>query len=177
MKKSIVLPFLFLLIFASIANAEPNDEKEKAITASEKQENVGQSQKYTDSGIDTNVKSLPPDFYGNNPESVYLALLKREKAAVKGEFETKELFNKRIENESKLPIIGNIGLNDLLSFQARDTEIHYFADHLEFSINIKLLGNVQPHQSRLNKIKNRSAPFYENAKAIALSKENVISKK
>lgn len=172
--------FIFLLAFASTVNAEPKANKKNTSAASTKEESGLQTKKYTDVQIDISLEKLPSNYYGNEPKSIYFAIQKIKKSAVKGEFETTEQFQKRIESENKRPIIGKISPDGFFSFQANGPEIKYSADETELSIHINLERLPQPHWYLLEKIKDhnyKSDKFNENAKSISLTSSRVGNRK
>ena len=132
MKKSTVL--LVILLMASVVYAEPKPKKKKAATSAKKES----SQKYTASQIDLNLGKLPSNYSGNSPMLVYAAMVKRKNAKDKGEFETSEQYQKRLEKEKYSSIIGQITIDGLFAFKASDIYIKYSADNSEFDIDINL---------------------------------------
>ena len=178
---------IVILLLASVpaahAQAKPNKpNKKKSGTATIKKENgteAEQKQKFTTSQIDISLDKLPFNYHGNDPKMVYSVLEQREKSSVKGEFETTEQFQKRVQTENNLPIIGQISSDGLLSLQAERTDIRYSADASEFSIEIKLDKVSEPLGYRLAILKDpsyKSDNYNGNAKAISLSSALVGSR-
>ncbi|MBK5276535.1 MAG: hypothetical protein JJE30_16005 [Desulfuromonadales bacterium] len=173
MKKFIAVLLILLISLVSIAFAEPKTNKKAAATTTKKKR-LNQTQKYTAVQIDSNLEKLPSNYYGNDPKSIYDAIKKRNRSAVKGEFETTEQFQKRIDKENSLPIIGQIGPKGLFSLQARRTEVNYSADISELSVDIELQKVSEPMGYGIQKLINPSykvSSYIENSKEISLTSE------
>jgi hypothetical protein len=97
-----------------------------------------EAKKYTSAQIDTNLEKLPPKYFGNDPKAIFTALEERKGKAEKSEFETTEQFQKRLEKENSMPIIGKIKSDDLLSLQVNDAVFKYSADTSEMNIYLNL---------------------------------------
>lgn len=183
MKKTAMLLAIILLASTSISYGEPKTKKKKTAATSTKKVSADQAQKeiqkYTTEQIDINLEKLPPNYFGNDPKSIYFAIQKRKNSAAKGEFETTEQFQKRRANENSLPIIGQISLDGLFSLQTKRSEIKYSADASEFIIEIELGKVSEPLGYSLAKMKNpayKADNYNENAKEISLTYETVGSR-
>jgi hypothetical protein len=173
MEKFIAVLLILLISLASIAYAEPKTNK-KAAATSTKKKRLTQTQKYTAVQIDSNLEKLPSNYYGNDPKSIYDSIKKRNRSAVKGEFETTEQFQKRIDKENSLPIIGQISSKGLFSLQAGKTEVNYSADISEISVDIELQKVSDPIGYGMQKSINPSykvSSYIENSKKISLTNE------
>lgn len=180
MKKTAVMLVLLLLSSVAITYGEPKAKQKKPVAASTKKSTEEQApkktDKYTTTQIDLNLEKLPSNYYGNEPKSIYQAIKHRKNSSGKGEFETTEQYQKRIDNENSLPIIGQIGSDGLFSFQTERSEIKYSADAAEFSIELDLSKVSEPLGYGLEKLKNPSYKadnYNEKAKSILLTYEIV----
>lgn len=59
---------------------------------------------YVSALINLDLKALPPNCRGADPEALYKNLEKRKGSAVKGEFETTADFNRRVVTVSAAPV-------------------------------------------------------------------------
>jgi hypothetical protein len=97
-----------------------------------------EAKKYTSAQVDTSLKKLPPKYFGNDPKAIFTAIELRTKKAEKSEYETTEQFQKRLEKENGMPIIGKIKSDGLFSLQVSDADFKYSADTSEMNIYLNL---------------------------------------
>lgn len=171
MKRIAVLPLIILVVISSIAYAEQKTNKKTAATATEKKR-AKQTHKYTTIQIDPNLEKLPLNYYGNDPNLIWWTIEKRQKAAVKGEFETSEDFEKKIIKLKRIPVIGKISSESLFAFQVGKSEIKYFADTSEIKVNIEFRNISETSWCGSNKV---IKPDYNNAKEMTLTSKKTIS--
>lgn len=86
---------------------------------------------------------ITPDFLGHDLKAIIDVLTKRKEFFKKGEFETTQEFNERINREQIKPILGTVSLDSKLAFVAQkyrrfllDVKTSYDADSNLFSIEI-----------------------------------------
>lgn len=81
---------------------------------------------------------ITPDFLGHDLKAIIDVLTKRKEFFKKGEFETTQKFNERINREQIKPILGTVSLDSKLAFVAKllDVKTSYDADSNLFSIEI-----------------------------------------
>lgn len=120
--------------------AESTSKAVEKVSEKARESNSG---KYTEKQIELSLLQLPSNYFGNDPSKVHSVLNKRINSLVKGEFETTQQYQKRIEDEKNLSLAGEIGKNSLLAFQVilkgyDGDGINYFADDSEFDISLTL---------------------------------------
>jgi hypothetical protein len=169
---NVILMAIIILVSANLAHAESKSIAQKTNETTAKKDSgekiPSQPDKYSKAQIDLSLEKLTPNYYGNNPKSILSALKNRKNTAKKDEFETSEQFEKRVENEKRLPIIGQIGLEGIFSLQTKagKGDIKYSADDSEFTIEITLDKIKEPLMS---------GSYNKNAKTIMLIDELISS--
>jgi hypothetical protein len=83
---------------------------------------------YSGTPFNPAVARLPANYQGNNADTLYQLIEKREKSRTKGEFETTEQYRARIERQDRQPLAGSLQVTSLLAFKLADVKFHYDAD-------------------------------------------------
>ncbi len=83
--------------------------------------------RYSDVPFELTVDHLSAGYQGNDADRIYRAIEKHENAA-KGEFETTEQYEARIEQQNEQPLIGSLRITSLFAFKAADLKLQYDAD-------------------------------------------------
>jgi hypothetical protein len=96
---------------------------------------------YSERPFDETVDALPKQFIGHDLARVIQALIKENEVrrAGKGEFETTEEYNKRLDAVLKRPLFGSVTKSSVVAFQARgNTQLRtkYDADVKELELRL-----------------------------------------
>jgi hypothetical protein len=135
MKKSISILLVLMFAISSLAYGEQKTKKSKTKATKAKPEYV-----YSVDKIDVTLDRLPPKYIGNDPRIVYSVIQGMKEVEKKNEFETTEHFAARISGNNKKPIIGKIGLDEVLAFRPEYNSIliKYNADAAKFTVDVKI---------------------------------------
>jgi TonB family protein len=97
--------------------------------------------------FDPSVASLPPGFTGHNAAELYKRLARRNLSLVKGEFETTESFERRVQAAAEKPILGILTERSVFAFVIGPSdgrlgrlEAKYDADRATLHARAELLG-------------------------------------
>ncbi|MGI9068367.1 MAG: energy transducer TonB [Pyrinomonadaceae bacterium] len=72
--------------------------------------------------FDPSVPSLPPNFAGHNASELYKRIVGRNQVSAKGEFETTESYDRRLQAEAAKPLLGSLTQNSVFAFAIGQSE-------------------------------------------------------
>jgi len=84
--------------------------------------------RYSETPFDPSVDRLPANYQGNDADRIYRLIEKREKSRTKGEFETSEQHQTRLERQDEQPLIGPLQIGSLFAFKTAELKFRYDAD-------------------------------------------------
>jgi FKBP-type peptidyl-prolyl cis-trans isomerase len=84
--------------------------------------------RYSEKAFDPDVDHLPPSYIGNNAEGLLRVIEARSRSQVRGEFETSENHNARVERENGRPLLGSLKLDSILAFKIDQLDCRYDPD-------------------------------------------------
>jgi hypothetical protein len=137
---------------------------------------------FSEKEIYLTVESLPPNYIGNNPQTITDEIVKRGNF-VKDEFETTTQFQERVTNEKKKKITSELNYNSFLAFSGNDdSPFKYDANNQRMEINLAigsspfLRTSCQPSVSnRVNTFfyeKSGLSPYYSIKESFSIDTDN-----
>jgi len=84
--------------------------------------------RYSEIPFNPSVDRIPANYMGNDADIIYRVLERRENSQAKGEFETTEQYQARIERLNRQPLTGSLQITSLLAFKVADVKFRYVAD-------------------------------------------------
>lgn len=135
MKKVVLFLFGVMLIISPVFAAEQKVTKQKdTVSLNSTKEPKKKKEKYTTKPFDITADKLPPNYAGHDAKQLYQNIQQRKSREKKGEFETSEQFQKRVEKESTAPILGSLGTDNYFVFQPMKIDSQYDADKKVLSV-------------------------------------------
>jgi hypothetical protein len=156
MLKKIVLLSVLLHVFlyaTTIIADEKRNAQQPQTTSSKKAPPPSSASKtspaYLNVPFDPDIQVIPVPYQGHNIEQVYGAFDSRKKADPKGEFETKDQYEKRLTAQATAPLFGSVRQDSLLAF-ILDPKVEYDADSQVMTITLTL-SSVRQSSSQIDK--------------------------
>jgi hypothetical protein len=89
--------------------------------------------------FDNDIEKLPAKFRGNNPITIYSALLKNAAKYQKSEFETNDAFQEKLERLDESPLVGKLKYNSTVAIPLLTSfKSSYDADSKTMTVSIPL---------------------------------------
>ena len=83
---------------------------------------------YSETPFNLTVDRLPTNYRGNDADSIYRLIERRENSQIKGDFETTQQYQTRVGHQNAQPLIGSLLTTSLFAFEAAELEFRYDAD-------------------------------------------------
>ena len=175
MPRSLIAFFLFGIVTsifqAGTSISAPNDDSTSVRSQRAQKPNQNTSKPkqkigaFLQSPFDPAVAKLPGNFQGHDPGQVFKAIRERKGAMVKGEFESSEVYSRRVEALKIAPLFGKVSADSMLAF-ILEVDPVYDADAATFLLvhQPRQIGFIETYTSSLAVAAtlNRTATFKFN---------------